>query len=178
MAWGRESWWLSLRGSRAVARDQAQANNAAEAALPQGPPRTARCNRKRRPKARPAGERVCGVSLVSLYWRWYAQSARCDIRPCAPATRSRLEITRTRALPAGDGTGLPLGPGPGAPRSDVGCDKIDAMPRRHDAPFARSGAGQDKAKSRGADGWLGATAPEMALLKPEQAAVPGELKTS
>ena len=63
-------------------------------------------------------------------------------------------------------------------RSDVGCDKIDAMPRRHDAPFARSGAGQDKAESRGADGWLGATAPEMALLKPEQAAVPGELKTS
>ena len=63
-------------------------------------------------------------------------------------------------------------------RSDVGCDKIDAMPRRHDAPFARSGAGQDKAKPRGADGWLGGTAPEMALLKPEQAAVPGELKTS
>ena len=52
-------------------------------------------------------------------------------------------------------------------RSDVGCDKIDAMPRRHDAPFGRSGTGQDKAKSRDADGWLGDTAPEMALLKPE-----------
>ena len=48
-------------------------------------------------------------------------------------------------------------------RSDVGCDKIDAMPRRHDARFGQ-GTGQDKAKSRGADGWLGATAPEMALL--------------
>ena len=24
-------------------------------------------------------------------------------------------------------------------RSDVGCDKIDAMPRRHDAPFGAQG---------------------------------------
>ena len=63
-------------------------------------------------------------------------------------------------------------------RIDSGCDMVEVISRRCSTPFVRSGAGKNEAKSRGADGWLGATAPEMALLKPEQAAVPGELKTS
>ena len=33
-------------------------------------------------------------------------------------------------------------------RSDVGCDKIDAMPRRHNTPFARSVRAQGQAKTR------------------------------
>ena len=63
-------------------------------------------------------------------------------------------------------------------RIDSGCDVVEVISRRCSTPFVRSGAGKNEAKGSCAAGWLGATAPEMALLKPEQAAVPGELKTS
>ena len=44
-------------------------------------------------------------------------------------------------------------------RIDSGCDMVEVIPRRCNAPFVRPGVGKDKAKGICAGGWLGARAP-------------------
>ena len=63
-------------------------------------------------------------------------------------------------------------------RIDSGCDKVEVISRRCNAPFVRRGAGKNNAKGRCAGGWLWGRAPEKALLHQEWAALSGELKSS
>ena len=59
-------------------------------------------------------------------------------------------------------------------RIDSGCNMVEVIPRRCNAPFVSPGAGKDKAKGRCAGGWLGVRAPEHAPLKQECATVLGD----
>ena len=63
-------------------------------------------------------------------------------------------------------------------RIDSGCDMVQVISRRCNAPFVRRGAGKNEAKGSCAGGWPWDRATEKALLQQECAAVLGELKSS
>ena len=128
-AWGRESWWLSLRVSRAVARDQAQANNVA-GSVTAGP--AANCALQRaeaKTKARPGGERVCGGCPRFRYTGDGTHSRHGVIFGLArqpPARGSELHA-RTRHTSVGPG-----------PRGDLGRPRA----ARHPGPWPWSVPGR------------------------------------